>query len=81
MRIVRVSRRMSENGDVVPVKTFRLHLPVIDTAHIDELLQLVTGVEGVVGALVEPESATLHVVVSRAASALLVREQLLSVAA
>ncbi|HUR67996.1 MAG TPA: hypothetical protein VM370_02030 [Candidatus Thermoplasmatota archaeon] len=61
------------------VKTFRLHLPVIDSAHVDELLDLVTDTDGVVAALLEDE--TLHVVVSSTASALLVREQLMGVAA
>lgn len=72
---------MSKARPVRVVKTFRLHLPVVDTAHVDELLDLVTDVDGVVGALLDPGTATLHVVVSREASALLVREQLLSVAA
>ena len=72
---------MSKENVVWVVKTFRLHLPVVDVAHVDELLQIVTDVDGVVGALIEPDSATLHVVVARDASALLVREQLLSVAA
>lgn len=62
------------------MKTFRLHLPVIDAAHVDELLSLVTDVDGVVAAMVEAD-ATLQVVVRGDASALLVREQLLGVAA
>lgn len=62
------------------MKTFRLHLPVIDAAHVDELLDLVTDVDGVVAALVDSD-ATLCVVVRQDASALLVREQLMGVVA
>jgi hypothetical protein len=79
--VIRVGTGISSPDAVPRMKTFRLHLPVIDTAAVEELLDLVTKTEGVVGALLDAATATLHVVVSRDASALLVREQLLSVAA
>jgi hypothetical protein len=79
--IILVGRGMSEEDIVRSVKTFRLHLPVVDTAHVDQLLDLVTDVDGVVGALLDTQSGMLHVMVARDASALLVREQLLAVAA
>lgn len=58
------------------MKSLRLQLPVIAESDADELLDLVTAVEGVVGALVDVSTATLEVLLSRATSALLVREQL-----
>lgn len=59
------------------MKTFRLHLHVIAEDEVSDLLDIATDVEGVVAALVDEETATLSVVVSREAGALLVREQLL----
>lgn len=58
------------------MKTLRLHLPVLDAEESDEMLDLVTDVDGVVAALVDETTATLEVVVSSEASALLVKEQL-----
>lgn len=61
------------------MKTLRLHLPVLDPAEAGEMLEIVTGIDGVVAALVDAATATLDVVVSRDASALHVREQLVDV--
>ena len=77
--LIRVGPPKSSNDPLRVVKTFRLHLPVVDAAHVEELLDMVTDVDGVVAALVEAD-ATLHVVVSKDASALLVREQLMGLA-
>lgn len=63
------------------VKTIRIPLHVIDLEDMDGLLDIVTDVEGVVAALLDVDGATLDVVVSRDASALHVREQLVAVAA
>lgn len=62
------------------MKTFRFPLHVIDAQTIGALLDMVTDIDGVVAALVQESSATLEVVVSRDASALLVREQVWSAA-
>lgn len=60
------------------MKTIRIPLHVVDPNKAVELLDLVTGTEGVVAAFLDIASATLEVVLSRNASALLVREQLLA---
>lgn len=58
------------------MRTMRFRLPVLDKSEEGDFLDLVTRVPGVVAALVEEASATLSVVVSGQACALLVREQL-----
>lgn len=58
------------------MKTVRVRMPVVDAADVPQLLDLVTGIEGVVGALVDTTNATLEVIVAKASSALHVREQL-----
>lgn len=58
------------------VKSFRLQLPVLAESDADELLEMVTEVDGVVAALVDASTATLEVMLAHASSALLVREQL-----
>jgi hypothetical protein len=58
------------------VKTLSFPLAVLDAANVDDLLDLVTSVEGVVAALVEKEAPGLQVLVRSDHSALLVREEL-----
>lgn len=65
----------SERADGA-VKSLRLHLPVLDESDAEELLDMVTGIDGVVAALVDASTATLEVMLAHASSALLVREQL-----
>jgi hypothetical protein len=60
------------------VKTIRVQLPVLALDDAQAMLDHVTGVDGVVAALLHTEGAVLEVVVARAASALHVREQLWS---
>lgn len=60
------------------MKTLRFHLPVLDAADADVLLDLVTRIDGVVAALVAREDARVDVLVASRASALLVREQVRS---
>lgn len=63
------------------MKIVRVRLPVVDASEVHQLLDLVTGIEGVVGALLDTTTATLEVIVSKAGSALLVREQIRATAA
>ena len=58
------------------VKTIRVRMPVVDAAEVPQILDLVTAIDGVVGALVDTTTATLEVIVARAGNALLVREEL-----
>ena len=58
------------------VKTISFPLSVVDAAHVDDLLDLVTSVEGVMAALVEAAAPGLCVRVRSDHSALLVREEL-----
>lgn len=58
------------------VKTLSFPLAVLDAANVEDLLNLVTSVDGVVAALVEREGPGLQILVRSDASALLVREEL-----
>lgn len=58
------------------MKTIRIPLLVLEEGDVPELLDVVTGVEGVVAALIDESDACLEVVVRSDASALHVREQL-----
>lgn len=58
------------------MKTIRVQLPVVASGDVDEMLDRVTALDGVVAALLDVAGAALEVVVSRQASALHVREQL-----
>ncbi|HEX2021909.1 MAG TPA: hypothetical protein VHH36_04305 [Candidatus Thermoplasmatota archaeon] len=58
------------------MKTIRFELPVLDADDVDDLLDLVTDVEGVVAAEVDARLPALDVVVASDACALLVREEL-----
>lgn len=69
---------MAEDRHVAPVKTLRFELPVLASDDVHALLDLVTDVDGVVAAQVDDRRAVLDVVVRSDASALLVREELLS---
>lgn len=57
------------------MRTIRIRFPVLAQRDEAPLLDLVTRVPGVVAALVDEAAATLEVVVSREASALLVERQ------
>lgn len=57
------------------MKTLRMHLAVLAVDDEADYLDLVTRVPGVVAALVDEATATLQVVVSKSASALLVQQQ------
>lgn len=58
------------------VKTIRVQLPVVASGDVDEMLDRVTALDGVVAALLDVAGAALEVVLARQASALHVREQL-----
>lgn len=58
------------------MKTLRFRLPVVDSAHVADYLDLVTDVPGVVAALVDAPRAALTVVVASEVSALMVRDEL-----
>lgn len=60
------------------MKTLRFPLVVVDAAHLDELLDLATSVDGVVAALVDAAEPALQVMLRADASPLLVREELRS---
>lgn len=57
------------------MKTLRIRLPVLAMDDEARFLDLVTRVPGVVAALVDEKDATLEVVLSRHATALLVQQQ------
>lgn len=57
------------------MKTLRIRFPVLAQDDEATLLDLVTRVPGVVAAMVDEAGASLHVVVSRQASALLVERE------
>lgn len=58
------------------MKTLRFQLPVLDTEALEEYLDLVTNVPGVMAALVDAPRAALDVIVASSASALMLREEL-----
>lgn len=57
------------------MRTLRFHLPVLAVSDEQDYLDIVTRVRGVVAALVDEASATLDVVVSGDACALLVKRE------
>lgn len=73
--LVRVAPLMSPTRHLGGVKTLRFRLPVLDLDDVDQLLEFVTDVDGVMAALVDAAAAEIDVVVSSEASALLVREE------
>ncbi len=59
------------------VKTLRLHFPVLDVADVDDMLEMVTEIDGVVAAMVDEDLAYLDVAVESEACGLLVQEQVM----
>ncbi|GEM_PF-4642764 len=69
---------MAASGAFRRVKTLSFPLAVLDAANVEDLLDLVTSMDGVVAALVERDAPGLQVLVRSDHSALLVREGLRS---
>lgn len=78
VRLIRVARFKRQWAPVRVVKTLRFQLPVLDASDVGSVLDLVTRVDGVIAALVDAHSAEVDVVVASAASAILVKNEIVN---